>query len=345
VTAAVTLPADRYRTPELRDALFRRLRERVEAVPATHLAVATRLPLTGADDARVWTGEQPDLAEDAPTVAVVGVGPNYFSALGLAMREGREFTDADGLPASPHAVVNERFVQRFLQGHRAPGERVGLERPAFGDELVSLTIVGVAPDIRQRPSAQPEPVIYLPYRADAAPTAWLIARGPGDTGALTSLLRRELQGLDGSLPIYRTQSIAQVMRDAEWNGRVSRRLMLFLNLVAVVLATGGLFTVAAWHVAQRVNEIGLRMALGARSRHIVRTILRRTALQLVVGFATGLALAKLWGAVFGSGATQLNHPGTLLIIVGILTLAGIAASAVPAWRATRLDPVAALRHD
>lgn len=344
VTAAITLPAERYPTPESRDALYRRLRERMDTA-ATHVSVATRLPLTGAEDARVWTGERPDPAEDAPAVPVVGVGPGYFSALGLTMRQGREFTDADGLHAAAYAVVNERFVAQFLEGRAGPGERIGIQRTATGDEPVIVTIVGVAPDIRQRPSAQPEAVVYLPYRAEAAPTAWLVARGPGDPGALVSLLRRELQVVDRSLPLYRTQSMVQVMRDAEWNGRVSRRLILFLNLVAVVLATGGLFTVAAWHVAQRIPEIGLRMALGARSRHIVRTILRRTALQLGAGFAAGIGLAKVWGSVFGGGAPQLNHPGTVLIIAGILTLAGIAASAVPAWRATRLDPVAALRRN
>ena len=134
------------------------------------------------------------------------------------------------------------------------------------------------------------------------------------------MVRDEVSQLDANLPVYRFRTMAQVVRDALWNGRVSSNLFLMLTFIAVALSTIGLYAVTAHGVAQRAQEIGLRMALGAQPRHVTRLIARRVAMQLVIGFMAGIVCTKLWDANFGSGSDGVtaSDPKSLLIVAGIL---------------------------
>ncbi len=175
----------------------------------------------------------------------------------------------------------------------------------------------------------------------------MIVRGRVESGQLASLLRDDVSKLDASLPVYRLRSMAQVMRDAQWNGRVASNLFLMLTFIAVALATIGLYAVTAHGVAQRAQEIGLRMALGAQPQQVIRLVARRVAMQLALGFMAGIVCAKLWAWKFGGGSdgATASDPQSLLIVAGILLVLAIVACVVPARRALRVDPIIAIRQE
>jgi putative ABC transport system permease protein len=205
-------------------------------------------------------------------------------------------------------------------------------------------VVGVAPDVRQRPVPDPDPLVYLPYRAAPAASLNLLARtslGP----ALVPLIRREVLAMDPALPLYRFQTMVDVAHNAEWNRRISHTLVMFLTLVAAALSTVGLYAVTAHGVSQRTQEIGVRMALGAQPRALVLIIVRRVLVQLTFGFVAGIVCATAWERTFGSADRNLKatDPQSLAAIAAVLALAAVLACFGPARRATRLDPVAAIR--
>ncbi|MGH9370985.1 MAG: FtsX-like permease family protein, partial [Vicinamibacterales bacterium] len=349
LTATITLPAQTYSTPEQRASFYSRLNERISALPSiSAVSMATALPLTGAQERRVdIAGRRRESVESQPTVWSIAVGPRYFDTLSLPVVRGREFTEEDGAPGLRHAIVNERFAQQFLGEGDPIGQRIAIS-PKDADMAPEwLTVVGVAPSIRQRRPAVPDAVVYLPFRSTVPANGFLLVRSSMETAALASLVRREAQEVDASLPLYRIRTIAQTSREAEWNGRVSSGLFLALTFIAVLLSTVGLYAVTAHGVSQRTQEIGVRMALGAQPRHVVRLITRRVALQLGLGFMAGVACTRIWDWMFSSGRADVTatDPGSLIGVAAILTVVAMIACFLPARRATRLDPVAAIRHD
>jgi predicted permease len=349
LAAAITLPSEAYRTPAQRHTFFDALRSRLAGLPAvSSAAIADVLPLSGGEEKRVEVEGQARRADDSPGVRVVGITPGYFATLGLRAVSGRDLEAADGTPGRPYVVVNERFVEQLLGQGDVIGRRISMADPkTAGGERTWSTVVGVVPSVRQRPAPTPEAVVYVPLRAAPPANAHLLVRSGLKTDALTSLLREEAAALDGSLPLYRVRTLARVSRDAQWNGRVSNGLFITLTFIAVVLATIGLYAVTAHLVVQRTQEIGVRMALGARPPQIVRLIARRVALQLSAGLAVGIAGSRLWGWAFGSGRDGISTTDatTILVVAAILTMLAAAACVFPVRRAARLDPVTAIRRE
>jgi predicted permease len=350
LTAAVTLPAAEYATEEQRDQFYRLLHERLNAHPAVvAMSVASRLPLSGAEEQRVRvSGQGASDSDSQPEVRTVAVAPGYFRTLGLALSRGRDFAEADGTPGAAHAIVNERFVEQFMGRTDPIGHRIAVgapEPPASGPNW--LTIVGVAPSIRQRPPADADPVVYTPFRSLTPATGSLLIRARGEAADLAGRLRAEVAKVDADLPVYRVRTMAQVVRDAQWNGRLSAGLLLMLTFIAAALATVGLYAVTAHGVAQRAQEIGVRMALGAQPRQIIRLIGRRVAAQVTIGFGAGIACIRIWEATLGSGArnARASDPPSLLVVAAILAVLAILACIVPARRAMRTDPLVAIRQD
>ena len=348
LTAVITLPPAPYDTPERRDRFYRALRERLTAQPAvSSMSMAGSLPLSGAEERGVDVAGRP--AADAgsqPVIRTVAVAPGYFRTLGLTLARGREFAEEDGSPGHAYAIVNEPFVERFMGTADPIGQRIALTQPKSPARAPDwLTVAGVAPSIRQRRGADGEPIVYTPFRSISPSTGSLLIRGRAD--ALAPLVRAEVSKLDPNLPAYRFRTMAQVMRDALWNGRVSSNLFLMLTFIAVALSTVGLYAVTAHGVTQRAREIGLRMALGARPWHVTRLIARRVAMQLVIGFMAGIVCTKLWDANFGSGSDGVtaSDPKSLLIVAVILAVLAAVACVVPARRAARMDPLAAIRQE
>ena len=349
LTAALTLPSDAYKTADQRLAFYRRLEERLGAPgDSPVVSLASVLPLSGGDEQHLSIAGHPQTdVKSQPTVSMVAIGPRYFETLGLTLIRGREFLQEDGSDGHPAAIVNERLAQQFLgNSSDAVGQRIALSPANPGEPTQAwLTIVGVSPMIRQRPGSDDEAVVYLPYRAAPPSTASVIMRSRGDTDRAASLLRGAALTIDPNLPLYRMRTMARVVRDAEWNGRIAHALLVVLICIAVGLSTVGLFAVTAHSVSQRTPEIGIRMALGARPSQVVRHILRGAIVQLGAGFIAGVGGTMLWDRMFTTGRPEITatDPQSLLFVAIVLTVSAAIACFVPVRRATRVNPVAAIR--
>jgi predicted permease len=349
LTAAVTLPGDRYPTPARRAEFVTRLEERLRATRGISIAsVSNVLPLGGAREREIEIAGQA-AADSAPRALTLGVGPDYFRAFDLAMLRGREFAVPDGTTGQLHVVVNERAARVFFGDDDAIGRRIAFKSDT---EPEWLTVVGVAPDIRQQPrprvpgGPQTDPIIYLPYRTVASETAILLLRSDVDADTLAPALRTLLLELDPNVPLHRVRTMAGVIDDGGWNARVSNLLINVLAFIAVTLATLGLYAVTAHAVYRRTPELGLRMALGAQPAEIAKLILKRVIAQVGVGFAVGLACTLVWARLFWTDAERGQLPiGSLAIVAAVVLVLALAASLIPVFRAGRLDPVAALRYE
>jgi len=214
----------------------------------------------------------------------------------------------------------------------------------------ALTIVGVVPSVRQRTTtADPDPLVYVPLAAAPPVSARLILRGTASmpTG---SVLRDALHEIDSELPLYRTLPMAQALDASQWNGRISEWLLNTIALVAVGLASLGLYAVIAHAVSQRTREIGIRVALGATRARIVSMVARQAATHFVIGVGTGVVCVfgfeRLTKGPTAGPATgyQFTSASTLAAVAALLAIITAVASVAPAWRACRVDPARTLRE-
>ena len=349
LTAEIALPAAVYDTAERRSAFYQAVGDRFGALTAiSSMSLASALPLLGGESRRLEIMDRPIRdKKDQQSVLTVAVAPGYFATLGLSIARGRDFTADDGSPGRSFVIVNERFVERFSPDRDPIGQRIAVSPNDSTAAPAWLTIVGVSPSIRQRPMPSPDAVVYLPFRSLPQPAAALIVRSDMRTDALSELLRAEMQSIDRNLPLNRMRTMAHVVRDAEWVGRVSRNLSRVLTFIAVMLAALGLYAVTSYAVSQQTHEIGLRMALGAGRRQVVWFIARRVALQLAIGLGAGVVCTRIWGSIFSTGRAGVTFADieALLGVALILIAIAIVACFVPVRRATKLDPVAAIRND
>ena len=284
---------------------------------------------------------------EAPHVPVIDIAPSFFRTLEVAMVRGREFGATDGAAGSETAIVNEQFVRAFLEGVDPIGVRIAVSptnAPANAPQW--LTIVGVAPQMRQQGSAEAA-VVYRPWALTSPATSILMVRHAIDPAGATSLLRAEAQRVDPDVPLYRMQTLQRATTDAQWNRRVSVYLASTVVLLSVLLAIVGLYAVTAQRVTLKTQEIGLRMALGARSTQVVQLILRGLRVPLVLGLLLGSIGALAWDRAFSSGVANLYAaaPKTLATIAACITVVVLVSCFVPLRKATRMNPVTALRHE
>ena len=350
LTASVTLPDQKYRTPEERLHFHRELTERLRALPdVSSSSVATAVPLMGGPDARIGVADHPPADRDAQqTARTVAIGPRYFDTLALPPVRGREILETDNPAGSPAVVINQEFARVFFGEQDPVGRRISISATNAPEKTESWNvIVGVAPDIRQRPVADPEPIVYTAYAASPSATVTLLIRGRTESADLAARLKDEVAALDANLPVTRVQTMKDVFWSTQWNGRLSNRLILTLTLIAAALSIVGLYAVTMHAVGRQTQEIGVRMALGARPPQIIRMILRQALTQLAIGFLAGIACTWLWTRIFPSGSSSVSasDPQSLAMVAGILLVAAMVACVIPARRAITLDPVAAIRHE
>ena len=354
LTMRMTLPLSKYPRPEPRTRLYQQLEERLRHVGAIQAsAITSNPPMFGGMMRQLTVDGRPAPAgERPPEVTMLSVSAGYFDAIGARMLRGRAFTDVDGTPGHEAAIVNQRFVTMHFPGEDPIGRRVRLadSTPQVQPPPpLDATIVGVGPTIRQRnfQDPDPDPVVYLPYRADPQRFGTLIVRAAGDPAQITSLVREEMRAIEPDLPLFNILTMDQLLAQQRWPFRVFGSMFAIFAVIALVLSAVGLYAVTAYSVTQRTAELGVRMALGAQPAQVMWLVLRRAFVQLGVGLPLGIAGA------FGVGRllqillvqTSPRDPVTIGSIALLMMVVSMAACVWPARRATRLDPVSALRYE
>ena len=347
LTAAITLPRETYPTAGERVAFYEGLDERLRALPGmTSATIASHLPLLGGMDREIsFDGRATAPGTAPPTVDVVVIGEHYFETVGLPVVSGRDFSERDGLPGNDNVLVNQRFADVHFPGTNAVGQRVRLSERSADKPERWRTIVGIVPTIREWSSDEGDPLVYEPARANPPESASLIVRVPrGDPSSVAPAVREAVRQLDANLPLYRLNSFDQALRDSNWNGRVSARIVITISTIALILALVGQFVVTAQTVSQRTQEIGLRIAVGASSTRIVRLVLRRALLQLTGGLSFGVFLIFALGRLFPV-PSSFDDAQVLATVIALIVGVAMTACVVPALRAARVDPVRALRSE
>ena len=356
LTMRLNLPNQKYPTPEQRRVFYQRLDQRLAGLAGIQAAtIASNPPLGGGltrllsmDGKEIQKGEQP------PTVTQITIGPRYFETLGTRVLRGRAFDELDGTPGHYTTIVNQRFAAMHFGNDDPLGRRIKLSVDGPSSPGAPppewVTVVGVAPTVRQQMQQgndTPDPVAYIPLREQAPPFTLLMIRAQRDAASLTSMAREEVRAIDPDLPLFGVQTMDQQLAQQRWSFRIFGTMFAIFAVIALALSAVGLYAVTAYSVAQRTQEIGVRMALGAQSAQVLWLILRRSLVQMVIGLTLGLAGAVgvsqlLASVLFQTGS---RDPVLLTAIVSLLVVVSMTACLWPARRATRLDPVNALRND
>jgi putative ABC transport system permease protein len=351
LTMRTTLTEARYPTAEKREQFYEALLSRLTALPGvTAAAATTSLPLNGADSRITEVAGRPAVdAKTGPRASRLWVSPGYFDTLGIPLRRGRLFVDADGTPGNETAIVSERFVERFFPGEDPLGKRFRPHaEPSQKEPNPWLTVVGVVPTVRQAdPQAEnPDPVFYQPFRQQSPSSTALMVRAAGAPAALTSAVREAVRSVDQDQPVYDLRTLDENIERQRWPYRVFGSMFTIFALVALVLSAVGIYAVTSYAVTQRTSEIGVRMALGAQPRQVSWLILRGGLGQLAIGLTLGLAGAWSVTSVLQSLLVQTTatDPLTFAAIGALLSSVTLVACLIPAYRATRLDPLKALNR-
>jgi putative ABC transport system permease protein len=363
MTMRMQLPETKYATPETRRVFYDRVEPRLAAIPGVEaVAVTTSVPPFGsAERSLEIDGQPPRQAEDQPqNVLTVTISPRFFEVVGVQIARGRPFHDTDGTPGGETAIINERAAAQFFPGEDPIGKRIrftprentsGGPAPAHPEASREIwrTIVGISPSIRHDSTrgAEPNAVVYLPHRQAPPASATLLVRSALPPGSVMAAVRREVQAIDQDQPVFTVQTLDQMLAQERWPFRVFGGLFAIFAVIALVLSSVGLYAVMAYSVTQRTQEIGVRMALGAAGREVSWLILKRGLIQLALGLAIGLGGALALSRVLRTVLVQITptDPITFASITILLTLVSIAACLLPARRATRVDPLVALRAE
>jgi putative ABC transport system permease protein len=343
LTVSISPPAARYGTQALRAEFWDRMLTALRETPGVQLAAATsRLPLLPGNSTRgLAIRDLP--AEAQPTADYRTASPDYFSVMSIPVLRGRAFTDADREDRPPVAVVSSSAAQRFWPGRDPIGQHFQINVP--GPEI---TVVGVVGDVHSASlESAPQPTVYVPYRQDAFPFMTFVIKTPLGASAMTNPVRAAVWSVDKDQPLGALLTMDERLSHSLMRRRFSVTLLSVFGTTAVLLAAVGLYGVLAFVVSQRRREIGVRIALGATGRDVIADILgqglRLAGLGMAIGLALALAVTRLMSALlFGTSPTDV---ATFAGAATLLTVIATAASLVPALRASRVDPLVALRDE
>ncbi len=346
MSARIGLPLAQY--PEkAQSRFFGQLVDELRARPGVLAAVAsTSMPGTGADDWRfAIEGETYTNRADYPVAKTVTVTPGLFAAFRRPILRGRDFSSADRADTPQVAIVNEALARRYFPGQNPVGERL---RSADDADHTPITIIGVAPNINHDTSwdnGDFAPTLYRPVSQQPWRFMTVAVRTQGDPKPYGKTIRDAVQHLDKDLAPYWIETLRQFQAQKRAGLRLLSNVFAVFAVVAIILAAVGIYGVLAFATGQRNREIGVRRALGAHDRQILATVMRSAVLQLIVGLALGSVFARLMGRVVSGGLPGLspNDPVIYSIVFSLLVVASLLASWIPARRALRVQPAAALR--
>jgi len=353
VAVRLVLPAAKY-DAERALQFYRQGVQRITALPGVkYVAVSTSLPQLNNQEVRFREEGAPARgAAELPIAPYVSVGPEYFRTLEIPLKKGRFFTDDDNENAPLVAIVSETLAERYFPGQDPIGKRLAFNRPIrwqYGEETVTAQVVGVVGNVKLDESfSDQKPTIYVPYRQNPWSRAvWFVARTQADPAGLYSALRSEFMAIDREQPIDQLGTLEQRMQSRAAEPRFQTTLMSSFALVAVLLAALGIYGVNTYAVAQRRNEIGLRMALGASRGSVLRQVVGKGMGPTVIGIGVGLVGAiaiSLWMRNELVGARSVDPVAFLGATILLAMVAGVACL-IPALKATQIDPAIALRAE
>ncbi|MGH9347254.1 MAG: ABC transporter permease [Vicinamibacterales bacterium] len=348
VGGAIQLTEARWNEPAARLRFQEQVIERVRALPGVKVATAASgFPLTGGAQMRVEIEGRPAIDRaQAPQTITVSIAGEYFPTLSVHLIRGRDFSSLDGRPGSEVAIVSERFAAQMFPGEDPIGRRF---RFLTDTDRPWLTVVGVSPSIRQGNPQQPEPepVVYQPFRQDPTRLVGLLVRTAMDPAGVVAGIRAAVREVNPDQPLYNVRTYEELLTEVAWMWRVFGTLFAIFAAIALVLSAIGLYAVTSYSVAQRTQEIGVRMALGARTSQVSWLILRRGLAQLGIGTGLGLAGAYFASSLLATLLVQMSpHDAvTFATITGLLLIVTVLACLLPAWKAMHVDPVIALRAE
>ena len=353
-TFRVTLPDSKYAQPLQRQEFFDTLLARIATHPSVEsVGGNTGLPLTrfafGISTSSVDGRTLSDDEQDALTLQIRLVTPDYFKTMGIAIPRGRPFLSTDRTGTGPVVILNETAAKRVWKevdplGHELRiGTRLGL-----GGERAGGAVVGIAADVREfGPAVPAPPTLYLAYAQWPISYLTLVAKSRGDAASLIEPMRTVLRDLDSDVPMYAVRSMDQLVSNAIAQPRLYLVLIASFAGTAMLLSAIGLYGVLAYAVGQRTREIGIRLALGAKRGEVLRMVMTQAGRLAIIGVVIGLGAAVIATRALRSQLFQIAPTDmlTYALVGGGLLIVALVASWIPARRASRIDPLAALRHD
>jgi putative ABC transport system permease protein len=348
LTASVSLPDSKYGEEAAQAEFFRRVLENLRARPGVHAASAVLpLPLSGSAmmNGLSIEGRPPAAPGERLTTHTRITSPEYFRAMNIPVVKGRALDERDSKDAPKVVVVNETFARKYFPGEEAIGKRVEITVA----EDMSGEIVGIVGDVKHRSlDAAPDPEAYVSYRQVPSGYMVLVLKGDGQSAAaLTSTLREAVRQVDSGQALAEIRTMEQLVSNSVARRRFNMLLLGVFAGVALALAAIGIFGVMNYTVTQRTHELGIRIALGAQTKDVLRLVVGQGMTLIVIGVAVGLAasfaLTRLMQSLlYGVSATDpLTFAGVALVLASVALL----ACYIPARRATRVDPMVALRYE
>ena len=324
---------------------FRDAVERATSLPgAQSVAVASNPPLAGGLARTVFLEGQDENSGQRGTLTTINdISPGYFQTLGIPLVRGRLFSDLDRKDTVPVAIVNAAMARHFWSGEDPVGKRFHF----FGDRTLHEVVGQVGDCVQFNIGEQPQPIAYLPLTQDYSPVATLHVRTAGDPRSVLPTVRAQVQSLDHNLALTNVSTIGEVLSQGLWAPRMGAILLGAFGGLALILAAVGIYGVLSYSVSQRTQEVGIRMALGATRDQVLRLVVRQgmslALVGVVVGIVGALGLMRfLVSLLFGVKPTDLL---TFLTVSVLLSSVALLATYIPARRATKVDPIVALRYE
>jgi putative ABC transport system permease protein len=353
LTFRLPVPANRLNGAEQIRSYYQQMLEKIEAVPGVRRAAAmTGVPARGAMFGRRFSivGQPANNPSERQGAAFQMVTPGYVEALGIRVITGRSIDDHDTATSTRVAMVNERFVQRYFSSVDPLTQRISIEELIPGGKTgqpVEWQIVGVFHNVRSAGSREDNSEIVVPFWQSPWPQTSMVVRTDGDPKSVIKSIAAAVNSVDPDLPLAGVKTVEEIVSESLAIDRFSVVLFSSFGVLGLLLAAVGIYGVMAFTVAQRTQEFGVRMALGAPRSRVVSLVLKEGTILAVIGALIGLGGAYLVGramqsTLYGVGAMDARAFGA---VAGVLLVAALLACLLPAWRASRVEPVVALRDE
>jgi predicted permease len=352
LTLEVSLPDSRYGDPKKQVAFFDDLMPRLEAIPGVRSASGVlALPLSGTSLVLTFevAGRPPLSPSQQPAMQVRIATPGYFESIGIPLQRGRYFTAQDRDNTPRVALLTQAAADQYFPGEDPIGKTITLGWGREGGDRAGGEVIGIIGDIKDAGLAEPNPPqIFLPYAQWPVGRMAILLDTAVPPGTVVDAARRTVYAIDGSLPVGNVRTLDEIVSRSISQPRFYMSLLATFAAVALTLAAIGIFGVLSYAVAQRTREIGIRMALGAQHGSVLGLIVREAMVMAGGGVVLGVVAAFLlteWLVATLLFETSPHDPATFVVVAAVLTTVSLAAAYIPARRATRVDPIVALRAE